>query len=181
MDHKTCNLDQSENLIFHIDELLKKSIEQKEISPQVIECFDKLAKDFEEMGNVFFNKFDQKMMDQIITFGAAITTKDICLNLKDNLTNAKMAHQNPIAAKRILDRDYLVFIRLIIDSLKNIYDSNKIENECFVTLNDSIRILIKLSKEDAIYKEDRILFSNKEGEEILVKVLNETNELISEL
>src|SRR3989344_5112296 len=167
------NLDRSETLVFKIDSLLKRDIDGEKISTELIEKFGELADDFENIGNAFFKRFNNNTMDQITAFGASITTKNICLSIKEGLDVASINKQNPIKAKEVLGGNYLMYIHIILNSFKTINASNRINNEEFMILNESVRHLIKNSKEHQIYKEEAIEFKNKESENILIEVLRE--------
>jgi phage FluMu protein gp41 len=171
-------IDETEKLIFISVDKIKEDISNKKITDLSIQNFEVLSKNFKEIGDFFFHQFEGKLEDQIITYGSAMSSSEICLLLRDNLADAKSIEQNPIAAERILSRNYLMFLQFILNSFKNIKKTSKISREDLNTINESVRSLVRLTEEDGIYQEPELKFKNNESQEILFALLKDSKTLI---
>jgi len=147
-----------------------------QITEEIIGEFDNLIKNFENLANIFFKKFENKYFNQIIAFGAIKTTSEICKGLKNNLIAGHKSGENPIVAEKIIDKNYMSYIAIILESLGKVYDVGEINNEEFMSINESVRNLFKNSVQDKILEEKKVQFANKASEEMFLSMLrNFTN------
>jgi len=171
-------IEEAQNSLFKIENTLKKIVlAKKEIGKEPILEFGNLITKFEDIGNIFFEKFNERFLEQIITFGAISTTADICKDLRDNLESSHERMENPIFAEKILDKNYLLFMQITLDSLNEIFENNEISNENFMMLNESIKNLVIISEQDGIYKIKEIKFTDEKNQQIFLEVLKRSTEL----
>ena len=115
-------------------------------------------------------------MEQITTFGSIITATRVCEDIKNNLYTAKERNENPIAAERLVNNNYLLYLQIVFDELVSIHNNNKMTKENFVNLNEYIRTLLSLAKNDGILSEQQISLS---GEDLRATIINVFNRLDS--
>lgn len=171
-------LKEIQQVVFRAEDMLKATISTNgKITPETIESFDNIISNFEALGDVFFKEFEKEYLKQIVTFGSISTTTEVCRGLRDNLANAHASGQNPIAAKQILDKNYLGFISALLRSLNEIYLSKSISDKDYLLINESVRNLFRLSIEDSLLKPSEIKFHSKESERAFTDTLNESASL----
>lgn len=175
---KIKEIQEAQNYVLRIEESLMDIVSSRaKITKEPISEFNNLISKFGVIGDIFFEKFEGRHIDQTVTYGAISTASDICMGLKDNLESGMNAGRNPIEANKIIDKNYLLFYQIMLESLEKIYDENRISEENFIALNESIKNLVVISKEDKIYPEKVLKFKNKESEESLLRVFRNAAEL----
>lgn len=167
--------------IVNLDKHLQESISSKKISPTLVNEFDSLSEEFQKLGDYFYKKFSRNMIDQIITFGTCTTTNQICKNIQESLVIGIAAKQNPIAAERIVEGSYLMLINSIAKSLEEIDSRNRVEDDSFTEMNQTVRMLVRASQRDSIYKEGISKFTTPNSEKIASDLLVQTNQLMEKM
>ena len=145
----------------------------------MIKNFDHLSDEFEALSQKSFDTFKFNTVDQMITFSSLKITKEICSGIKLHLESAKARNENPISAERVKDGNYLMLFHFIIESMLSVFQNNKVDNESFITLNESVKNLISLSEKDNIYSESKIEFKSKETEAMFAEIFSEADRLLS--
>ncbi len=170
----------AQNSVFLIEDTLKDIIDrQGEITEKPIKQFDNLISNLDILSEIFFKRFENDFIKQTVTFGSIKTTSDICMSLRDNLSIAHKMGENPIAAERVIDKNYLGFISAILESLDKIYTTKTITNDESIAINESVKSIFKMSLDDKILEQSEIKFKNKESENLFIDAINQsTNSVI---
>jgi hypothetical protein len=175
---KIKEIKEAQDSVLRIEQLLIDIISRKaKIRKESIDEFNNLIRKLGVIADIFFEKFEGRHIDQIVTYGAISIATDICVGLKDNLEFGMNIGKNPIEAAKIIDKNYLLFYQIMLEALEKIYNENRISDENFTALNESIKNLVVISKEDRIYPEKVVKFKNKESEESLLRIFRNAAEL----
>lgn len=140
-----------EQLASGAEALIASDISRGEITPDTIVHFQKLEQGFSTVANELYSELDGKFMPQLVAYGASETAARLCKGISENLVTAKKRGDNPIAAERLKDRKYILYIQLVISGLKGAYAEKNISTDDYYTINDSLRALTRLAIEDGIY------------------------------
>jgi hypothetical protein len=166
-------LNDAQAAVFKIQDMLKAIVSEKsQIGKEPINEFNILISNLDSLAEIFFKKFNGSYIEQIVTYGSIKTTTEICIALRDNLVSAHERHENPIAAERVIDKNYLDFTSVILGSLEKVYTAKKIDNEEYSNINGSVRIMFKRALEDRILKQGEIRFKNKASANLFADVIN---------
>ena len=170
----------AQDSVFLIEDTLKDIIErQGEITDKPIKEFDTLVSHLETLSNIFFKEFENDYIKQIVTFGSIKTTSEICKSLRDNLSMAHEIGENPIAAERVIDKNYLGFISAILDVLDKVYSTKTISSDENIAINESVKSIFKMSLDDRILQQTEIKFTSSDSESIFINAINQSTNSVT--
>ena len=174
MSNLTVELEKLEHKVLETEESINENISSGEITSNTLTHFKELQQKLQDVAEAFYVRFSSNLLSQTVTYGASTTTSRICGALKNNLDGAKERGDNPIAAERLIERKYLFYVQTVISGLKSISETNTINRENYVLVNDSVRVLTHLAKNDQLIVSDSNTMLTPSASEAIANVLNKS-------